>query len=276
MNIHQETMKHIDTTPMTRADAVTWAGLALALFFCVTAILAGVGNREGWWHFMTAFAILRIAAAGALISAVVSLAGGILVRHEHHPLVVLAAAAGIVIGLTTAGVPLAWLHTAETLPRIHDISTDTVNPPKFVSIMPLRKNAPNSAAYEGKAVAIQQKAGYPDIKPLMLPLAQSAAFDYVLGQAIDKGWDIVDADPKTGRIEATATTFWFGFKDDIVIRISRAAGGSRIDMRSVSRVGLSDVGTNATRIREFLHRLADNASIDRSYTSYSLGYSLGY
>ncbi len=273
MNVHQETMKHIDTTPMmTRADAVTLAGVALALCSAAAAVLAGLGNRESWWHFTTAFAILRDAAAGALIAAVASLVGGILVRHEHHPALVLTAAAGIVIGLLTAGVPLAWLHTAESMPRIHDISTDTVHPPQFVSIMPLRSKAENSAVYEGKAVAVQQKAGYPDIKPLMLPLAKSAAFDYVLGMASEQGWDIVDADPATGRIEAVATTFWFGFKDDIVIRVSRAGGGSRIDMRSVSRVGLSDVGTNANRIREFLRAVSENAGIDRSYTSYSLGY----
>jgi uncharacterized protein (DUF1499 family) len=69
------------------------------------------------------------------------------------------------------------------------------------------------------------------------------------------GWEIVAADPAAGRIEATATTLWFGFKDDIVVRVSAAEQGSRIDVRSVSRVGRSDVGTNAKRIREYLAKL---------------------
>jgi uncharacterized protein (DUF1499 family) len=69
------------------------------------------------------------------------------------------------------------------------------------------------------------------------------------------GWQIVDANASEGRIEATDTTFWFGFKDDIVIRVAATSGGSRIDVRSVSRVGRSDVGTNAKRIRCYLKRL---------------------
>jgi uncharacterized protein (DUF1499 family) len=70
-------------------------------------------------------------------------------------------------------------------------------------------------------------------------------------------WEIVASDAPAGRIEATATTMWFGFKDDIVVRVRpEAGGGSRVDVRSVSRVGQSDVGANAKRIREFIRRLA--------------------
>jgi uncharacterized protein (DUF1499 family) len=69
------------------------------------------------------------------------------------------------------------------------------------------------------------------------------------------GWEIVDAQPREGRIEATATTFWFGFKDDVVVRITPLAAGSRIDVRSKSRVGRGDTGTNAQRVRAYLKRL---------------------
>jgi uncharacterized protein (DUF1499 family) len=68
-------------------------------------------------------------------------------------------------------------------------------------------------------------------------------------------WEVVAADAAAGRIEATATTPWFGFRDDIVVRIVPADGGSRVDVRSVSRVGKGDLGVNARRIREFLGRL---------------------
>lgn len=265
-------MKHTFTSPMTRADAVSGAGFTLALFAGVAAVLAGIGSRFGWWYFMTGFAILKIAAIGGLVAAAVSLVGGITVRHEHHPSAFGRAAAGILIGLVTAGVPWAWLHAAETMPPIHDISTDMVNPPQFVSIMPLRQNAENSAVYEGPVVAAQQQTYYPDIKPIILPIAASTAFDYALRTAKDMGWNIVAANASAGSIEAMATTLWFGFKDDVVVRITPVPGGSRVNVRSVSRVGSSDIGTNANRIRSFLRKLADSSSIDPNF---SIGYGIG-
>jgi uncharacterized protein (DUF1499 family) len=91
--------------------------------------------------------------------------------------------------------------------------------------------------------------------PLMLDLSPVKAFDRAVAAAAKMGWKIVNANPTTGIIEATDTTFWFGFKDDVVIRVSPDAKGSRIDVRSVSRVGLSDIGTNAKRIRDYLRVL---------------------
>jgi uncharacterized protein (DUF1499 family) len=63
---------------------------------------------------------------------------------------------------------------------------------------------------------------------------------------------IESTDIAAGLVEATATTFWFGFKDDVVVRVVANAAGSRIDIRSVSRVGQSDIGANAARIEKFL------------------------
>jgi uncharacterized protein (DUF1499 family) len=140
-------------------------------------------------------------------------------------------------------------------PHIHDITTDIENPPRLVSVLPLRKNAENSAEYGGPEIAAQQHTAYPDIVPLMLPMRPAQAFERALATARHRGWMIADANPAEGRIEATATTFWFGFKDDVVIRIVPVTGGSRLDMRSVSRVGVSDVGTNAARIRSYLKEL---------------------
>jgi len=90
---------------------------------------------------------------------------------------------------------------------------------------------------------------------MMLPVPPAQAFDRALQTAREMGWTVVDSNSGEGRIEATDTTFWFGFKDDIVIRITPADQGSRIDLRSVSRVGRSDVGTNAKRIRKYLKKL---------------------
>ncbi len=262
MNVHQQTLKSTFTWQGTYIAYLAPAGLVLSVFAGIAAALAGLGSRWGLWYFTTGFAILRWAAIGGLIAAALSLAGGIGTRPSTHRHGFLLAVAGIVIGLIVAGIPWSWLRAAEQMPPIHDISTDMTNPPQFVKIMPLRMNAENSAEYGGPVVAAQQRAAYPDIKPIILPIATSTAFDYALRTAKDMGWRIVDANASAGHIEAVATTFWFGFKDDVVVRITPAPGGSRVDVRSVSRVGLSDVGTNANRIRSFLHELASTSSID--------------
>jgi len=141
------------------------------------------------------------------------------------------------------------------VPPIHDISTDLEHPPQFVAVLPLRAGAPNPAVYGGPEVAAAQREGYPDLHSLVVHLAPGAAFARALASARAMGWTMVAADSAAGRIEATATTRWFGFKDDVVIRVEPDPAGSRVDVRSVSRVGQSDVGTNARRIRTYLARL---------------------
>jgi uncharacterized protein (DUF1499 family) len=168
-----------------------------------------------------------------------------------------AAAAGIVIGLAVVAVPSAVIVSARGKPPIHDITTDPDNPPAFVAILPLRAGAANPPEYAGSEVSAQQRRAYPDIQPLVLRANTGEAFDRVLATVRDLGWDVVANDRATGRIEAVDTTFWFGFKDDVVIRITPAAseGSARIDVRSKSRVGVGDVGTNARRVRTLLGRL---------------------
>lgn len=231
------------------------AGFAFAVLAAITGPLSGFGTRWGWWPFMTGFMILKWAAFAGLAAALVSLAGLAVTRQGRLQRGVVLSAIGIIIGLAIAGVPWLWLQKAEKLPRIHDITTDTANPPRFTAILELRKDAPNSAEYEGHTIAEQQLAAYPDIKPLLLAIPKEQAFERSLALARSLGWMIVDANPGEGRIEATDTTFWFGFKDDVVVRVTAAPGGSRVDVRSESRVGLSDVGTNAARIRSFLSKL---------------------
>jgi uncharacterized protein (DUF1499 family) len=140
-------------------------------------------------------------------------------------------------------------------PRIHDITTDTDHPPQFVALLAVRQKAPNGAAYGGARIAQAQKAAYPDIAPARLGTPPDQAFDRALDAAQRMGWKIIAADKAEGRIEATATTFWLRFKDDVVIRIAAAGSGSRLDIRSMSRVGRNDFGANAKRIRAFLQQL---------------------
>lgn len=141
-------------------------------------------------------------------------------------------------------------------PPIHDITTDTTNPPAFVAILPLRRlDARNAADYAGPAVAAVQEKAFPDIRPLVVPQPVEAVFAAARAVVTDRGWTLVDASLPDGRIEATAETPWMHFKDDVVIRIRQEADGTRVDMRSTSRVGKGDLGVNAARVRDFLASL---------------------
>jgi uncharacterized protein (DUF1499 family) len=140
--------------------------------------------------------------------------------------------------------------------RIHDITTDTDHPPQFVALRAIREKSPNGPEYGGEKIANQQRAAYPDIQPMMLGDSPRAAFERALGAARAMGWEIVAAVPEEGRIEATATTPLLRFKDDVVVRVTAAEAGSRVDVRSKSRFGRSDLGTNAKRIRAYFATLA--------------------
>jgi uncharacterized protein (DUF1499 family) len=161
---------------------------------------------------------------------------------------------GTLLAVAAAMVPITMRSTAQRLPFIHDITTDTAAPPAFVAIAPLRADAPNGVDYATDP-AEQQKA-YADIQTFRSPLPAGELFDQSLAIAEAQGWEIVATSRDEGRIEATDTTFWFGFKDDVVIRIvAEETGGSKLDIRSMSRVGKSDLGKNADRIRKFLAAL---------------------
>ena len=233
------------------------AGLALALAAGLALLLAGPGHRFGWWSLGTGFGIIRFAAYGGIAAAAVSAAALILAPLRGQRRGMFRALAGLVLGLVTVGVPAYYLHTARSVPPIHDISTDTEDPPAFEAVLPLRAQAPNPASYGGPPVAAQQQDAYPDIAPADYPLAAGAAYEAALAAAHDMGWTIVAADAAAGRIEAIDRTFWFGFIDDIVIRVRPTDAGSRIDVRSVSRVGVSDMGKNAARVRAYLAELED-------------------
>jgi len=167
----------------------------------------------------------------------------------------LSALLALILGGGAAFVPLTWFLKARNLPAIHDISTDLADPPVFVVTAQLRRGAANPAAYSGAETARLQRAGYPELLPLKLAVPTDQAFTRVDRAAMELGWEIVARAPTDGRIEATVRSPWFGFIDDVVIRVRRDGDGSRIDVRSKSRVGQSDLGANAARITALLGRV---------------------
>jgi uncharacterized protein (DUF1499 family) len=120
-----------------------------------------------------------------------------------------------------------------------------------VAVRARRADAANPPEYAGREVAAQQKQAYPDLVPIVLAEPPDRAFERVRAAAETLGWEVVAAEVSEGRLEATDTTRWFGFKDDVVVRVRPHPSGSRVDVRSKSRVGRSDVGANAARIRAF-------------------------
>jgi uncharacterized protein (DUF1499 family) len=233
-------------------------GFALAVLAAVAAVASGLGSRAELWTFRGGFQILKWAAWGGLAAAVVSLIALVaaFAGPGHRRRAALLGALGLVIGALTAWVPWTWKQRAESVPPIHDITTDIEDPPLFEAILPLRADAPNPSEYGGDSIAVQQREGYPDLGPLTLDAPPETVFLRALEAARDMGWEIVESDPQRGRIEATDTTMWFGFRDDIVVRVRSEGAGSRVDVRSVSRVGRSDVGTNARRIEKYLEKLS--------------------
>jgi len=242
-------------SPLSR---LALAGFAVSVVAVAAAAGAGLGTRAGWWDFREGFRLLRWGACFGAAGAAISIAGGIVARPGGRRRGLLLAIAGIVLGAAALGVPGNSYRMAKGVPMIHDITTDTENPPEFVSILPLRKGASNPAEYGGPEIAAKQHAAYPDIRPLTVGIPPSRVYEAALATAGRMNWRIVEGNPSERRIEAVATTRWFGFKDDIVIRISPAAnGGGVLDIRSVSRVGSSDLGTNARRIRTFLKAFSE-------------------
>lgn len=234
----------------------------IALFVaCVTALAvaaSGPGYRMGWWPLPIAFGMLRwsgwVAIGATIVAAVLAVTAG-LGRPGGSRAGLATAIVALVIGATAMTGPLVLTSRGKGVPPIHDITTDTGDPPKFVAILPLRAAAANTAVYGGPEIAAQQKKAYPEILPLELAVPPAQAFERALAAARDTGWIIVSSEAGEGRIEATATTPFFGFKDDVVVRVTPSAKGSRIDVRSVSRIGRSDLGANARRIEAYLHRI---------------------
>jgi uncharacterized protein (DUF1499 family) len=213
--------------------------LALAVLAAALLALSGLGVRAGLWPFPVGFGMFAGALIAGLAAAGTAAVALAVPKLRARPLSVLVFA--LLLGLASAAVPLEHVRRVKTLPYINDITTDTEHPPQFSQPRPYEKH-----------FAELQRIGYPDLRPLELPAPPAQAFARAHAAAQALGWEIVAADESAGRIEAVVTTRWFGFKDDVVVRVAPAGSGSRIDMRSRSRVGRSDLGANAQRIQGFL------------------------
>ncbi|HEY0011741.1 MAG TPA: DUF1499 domain-containing protein [Allosphingosinicella sp.] len=244
-----------------------WAGrltaLAALLAFgsVLTALVLAVGSGQGWWHFRVGLMPLRYifytAAAGGVLAVIALILGRRSRKLILTNLLALILAAGFCLYLGSLA------RTAGAVPPIHDITTNLADMPQFSR---LRVREDNYKSVEKTSRAELQPLppverwrrlhteAYGDLRTVRVPWSVAETVQRAERVARDKGWEIVRADPGAGVLEATDTTFFFRFKDDVVLRARSAPGGSGtdVDMRSLSRVGGSDVGKNAERIRDFL------------------------
>ena len=237
--------------------------VALATILLGIAVMAaGPGYRFGFWQLGTAFDILQTAGPWLAYAGGASLLGlvvGVITR-QRGTLTICLLAIAISGGLTYSLVEQR--KNARAHP-IHDVTTDVTDPPAIIAAAGLeRRNPPDysgDAPYKetGKSVIEWQRDLYPDISPLVTRTAPAKAFTAARDTAAKMGWDILAQNDASGTIEAAYTSPWFGFVDDVIVRVRPVEdGGSRIDIRSKSRVGGSDLGANAKRIRVYKSKLA--------------------
>ena len=245
-----------------RLSLIATLGFLIGIVSVGALFAAAFGYREGMWDYP--FALLTImkyttyAALGGVVISLIGL-GAVLPGGSRRGWLI--ALLGLIASGGASGYVLQQYYIVKTVPFIHDISTDTDNPPEFVAVLPIRESygaargEPMNPIDYTPAVALQQRAGYPDLGPLEVPADAADVLEKAEALAEAMEWEIVAVDAAAGRLEATATSRWFRFKDDIVVRLTTTGAGTRIDVRSVSRVGRSDVGQNAARIKEFLTAL---------------------
>lgn len=233
-----------------------WIVLALAALALAMLLVSGPGTRYGLWPWQAGLALVKWGFFAGVAAAVGALALLLLLAFPRFRARPWMAVLALCMAVATIAPPLILLGQAKRVPPIHDISTDTADPPAFVGLLEERRKAPNGFAYGGEPVAAQQRRAYADIKPVIVKTAPRETTQRAIDAARAMGWEVVVADAATGRVEAIDTSTWFGFKDDIVVRVRPEGQGSRIDVRSVSRVGMSDLGANAKRIRRLLAKLA--------------------
>lgn len=239
--------------------------IAVPLWYFMTAY----GVKAGWWDYGTS---RGMSSGQADIVRYVCMAFGavtILLSLLIQPRKII----GLVLGVAALAVALIAGMQAEKIrgsggafPPIHDVSTDAVNPPMFTqAVLSLREATEGrvnqigdyaaKTTRDGGLVAELAAKGFPNARPARLPMGKDAAFDKALATAKSMGWEIVKADKTAGLIEATAITKWYGFKDDVAIRVQAEGGSSKVDVRSISRIGGRDSGKNGLRVEAYLAKL---------------------
>ncbi len=237
-----------------------WTG-RLAIFSLVLAAFAIIGHRFFGMATPVLLALLKLAFAGAILGLVLAVfAAGRIWRHggPGAARVVLA----ITIGLGMIAWPLSFYPTIQRLPMLNDVTTDTVAPPAFVTLLNVRKNTgANSMTYNADVFAALQQKAYPDIKPMLVNRSVEETFDLVVDAVRRQRMRILretppaDENAGVGSLEAVDRTLIMGFPDDVAIRVTGNDASARVDIRSASRYGRHDLGRNVERVRDLMREI---------------------
>ena len=221
---------------------------------------AALGSRLGIWPFTVGLPMLAVGVLLAIMALLVGVARFAVSARRSAKSEYPALTIGIVLGLLVVGFVGSLLSTAAGAPAIHNISTDLDDPPAFRAVVEHRQGA-NPHAYDARqqienagTLGELQRSAFPDLTTLRSSMGVSEAVDRSVAVLESMGLEIVQVDRENGIVEATDTTFWFGFKDDVVVRLRPSDDATLVDVHSVSRVGGGDLGLNAQRIRTFLEQ----------------------
>lgn len=245
-----------------RRSILASVALVSSLGVGLIAALAGFGTRWNFWAFPTGFTLLRISVVLGGITGLLGLVGTWItlpLRSDKRGFT-LSLLSLLVSGLVV-GLPLQWKYRADRAPMIHDVTTDPQDPPRFRVVGQYRTPDQDDLEFGDDATLEAHRRAYSELGPAVLDADTTTCTRTALEVARQSGWTIHRADWDRGRIEATDTTFWFGFKDDVAVRVEGTEGDRcRLDVRSVSRVGRSDLGTNARRIEKYLRDVRSNVA----------------
>jgi hypothetical protein len=248
---------------------VSRMSVAALIAAVVIGLLASFGTRFGLWNWH--FGLLRLFPWCLYISIValaLALVWAVTAFFSNEGAGARFGVVGLIGSIALAG-PMLYDKAYDWQdPPIHDISTDTEYAPQFVALLQDRAGAENGPGYDGpkkvyfegkwQTVSSLQHKYYGYLRPIMIITPPERLFRRAVAAAYGMGWHIVSVVPDAGRLEATDTTFFFGFTDDIVIRVKPAGMGARLDVRSKSRELQNDRGENAQRIRAFGKLLASS------------------
>ena len=234
----------------------------IALFSLAATFIAIVVVRSGALEIVPALSTLGGALALAMLAILLAFGAAVSIWKDGVGGIG-EAVTGLLIGLVLIAYPLYVGVKAYKLPAIYDITTDPIDPPRFDAIARLRPRDANPVTYAGLYTAEQQRTAYSDIEPDMTSVSPQEAYDAAMKVITKRKWHVVDARPpqgtapRDGLIEAIARTPILGFRDDVAVRVRATHEGARIDVRSASRYGRHDLGTNAARVRSLIEDIDD-------------------
>ena len=241
--------------PLERYSSLAHWSWRLALFALPVLVLAVVLARLERVETYAALGVFGAGLAVAALALIIALAALVAIWNHGYRGLREAIGALLVAVLVVVG-PAAVGALALRLPALHDVTTDFVDPPVIVAGAVARTVGANSPTYDGERAATRQRVAYPDLRPLAKEWSADHAFQAARAVVEKRGWRLLDLVPprpgRDGRIEAMVRTLPFGFRDDVVVRVRATPDGARVDVRSASRVGEHDLGTNARRVRALL------------------------